>query len=194
MFRVRIALTGWTGGPGLSTLYFTNGAGTLAAAQALVDGVHDWWAAHVNSFYASNVDLQIQGDVDEIDEATGNVTNTFSATAPAVINGGGASGMAPPEVMALLHLRTGTFIAGRRVAGRMFIGPIAQGSITSAGELDSGGVANLTAQLGYCVASVPAGNVWEVWHRPVGGAGGSAHAITATSGTSKLAVLTSRRD
>ena len=194
MLRVRTAITGWGGGPGLTTMYFSCGTEDAAAALRCAGYVHSLLDSHVSGGMPTSVDLQVSGDVDLLTAATGAITDTFSVTPPAVINGSGGTDFAPPAAAALARLSTGNFVAGRRVKGRIFVSPICADKVASDGTLDSGFQGALAGLLADFVGVKTSGDDWVVWHRPKGGSGGLACPITATSGASKIAVLTSRRD
>ena len=194
MLRVRATLSGWAGGPGLNTWYFETPLQDAAAALRCVDYVHAQWAGGLQGVLPDSVNLQVQGEVDVITAATGAITDTLSVTTPAVCNGTGGSAYAPPECACLLKLNTSTYVAGRRIQGRMFLSPLAAAVIGTDGQMDhtiAGGVDNAYADM---TGRMDAGDTWVVWHRPKSGAGGSAALITATSVPYKVAVLTSRRD
>jgi len=194
MLRVRVAITGWEGGPGLSTFYFTVPTQDAAAASRVAAHVR----AKLNGSWAPQspnaITLTTSGDVDVLNAATGVIENTLSVAAPAPIAGTGGTSWAPFSVAMLLQLRTSTFINGRRVRGRSFLSPVRASAIAAHGSLDE------TQRNAMQVAgedfrtSVTAGDTWVVWHRPVNGAGGSAAQITSVTVPGKPAILRSRRD
>ena len=194
MLRVRAVLNGWEGGPGLMTFYFLTPLQNAAAAARVVGNVHDFLFSPVSSFLPSSVTAQVLGEVDVLDASNGHITDTLSAPIPPPVVGAGSASKAPPSVAALLRLQTATFIAGRRVRGRIFISPLAGTVVTSDGVLSNTQQAFGDAARASMVAVLDPGDTWVVWHRPKLGVGGSAAAITATSMPFKLAVLTSRRD
>jgi hypothetical protein len=194
MLRVRTALTGFTGAPGLMTSYFETPLQDAAAALRCVGYVHSVIDSICSYFVPNSLYFQTSGDVDVLTAATGVITDTLGVAAPAVTPGVGGASKAPPSAAALLKLSTATFIGGRRVRGRVFVSPLAAAGITADGVLGAAGVTALAGIHTNMAGALASGDTWVVWHRPKFGAGGEAAPITATYCDSKLAVLTSRRD
>lgn len=194
MLRVRVAINGFTGGPGLSTFYFLTPLENAAAATRVLGYVHEGIIFGYPGFLPNSVSLQVSGDVDVLSAVSGDITNTLSLASPAVVQGTGGEAIAPPAVAALLQLRTTTFLAGRRIRGRSFISPLAGAAVTSDGLLSNAAVAGFKLGGTSLLAGLEAGDSWVVWHRPKLNIGGSAAPITAVSVPFKLAVLRSRRD
>jgi hypothetical protein len=165
-----------------------------AAATLVVGRVHAALTAG-KAIWPNSITLQVSGDVDVLDPATGDITNTLSVANPAGIVGGGPdSGMLPPATALLLNLRTAEFIAGRRVRGRAFLSPVytagnvglgvpSAGMVTAANAIGSG------LLLGDQAAAHPG-----VWHRPKAKVGGVFAPVTTTAAAITFAVLKSRRD
>ena len=124
MYRVRVTGTGWTGGPSLNTFYFTSGSYDAAGALSVVGHVRSVWAATIANLFPSGDTYQVLGDVDVVDPANGNVTDTFSVAPPAVVPGSAVNTLAPIVAAALLQETTGLFLSGRRLRGRAFFSPI----------------------------------------------------------------------
>lgn len=194
MLRVRTAINGWSGGPGLTTSYFVTPLQDAAAALRCVGYVRSALLASRAFITPTGVSFSPSGDVDVIDSATGNITDTLSVAGGAVIVGTDGASQAPPAIAGLLVLKTATFIAGRRVKGRVFVSPLSAASVASDGLLTNAAQSNLAGRFAAMAAALDAGDSWVVWHRPKLGVGGQACIITATSSPFKLAVLTSRRD
>lgn len=194
MFRVRVATTGWQGGPGLQTYYYSHPDQTAANALIVVDHVRAKIAANSRA-WAKGVAVQVSGDVDVITAATGEITDTLSVLQPAsVTNTEATDTLAPTAVAMLLRLTTATFVGGRRVRGRSFISPISQASNSITGD-PSAFFIGVIGALGAGLATAPSnGALMVVWHRPLAGAGGLACQVTGTSCSPKFAVLRSRRD
>lgn len=194
MLRVRAALTGWEGGPGLLTAYFLTPLQNDAAASRCVTYVRTVLIAARTTLYPTAVIAQTSGDVDVLDSATGQIIDTLSVNGEEPQGGGGGASKAPTAVAGLCQLKTDTFIAGRRVRGRQFVSPLAASVVTSDGVLSNGAQAILAGTHTAMVAALASGDTWVVWHRPKLGVGGLATPVVATSAPFKLAVLTSRRD
>lgn len=194
MLRVRTAITGWEGGPGLMTSYFETPLQDAAAAIRALQYVHGYLLFNSKFLFPNGVSLQVSSDVDVITAATGDITNTWSSAVLTPVVGLGGESKAPPSVAALLRLRTATFIAGRRVVGRSFFSPLAASVVTSDGILGDVSVTGLVAAGNSVLGALSAGDFWVVWHRPKLGVGGSIAPVVAVTVPTKLAVLTSRRD
>lgn len=194
MLRVRTTLSGWEGGPGLATFYFLTPLQNVDAAARCVSYVHSLFTGALAGMYPTSVLASVQGDVDVLEPGTGAITDTLTAPAPATAAGQGGAGKAPPAVAGLLRLSTSTFIAGRRVRGRVFVSPLAAAVVTSDGLMSNGAADGKATLLAAMDALMDPGDIWVVWHRPKLKLGGQACPITATSMPYKLAVLTSRRD
>jgi hypothetical protein len=176
------------------TDYFETPLQDDAAALRAVAYVHGYLAYQIKTCVPNAVSLQVSGDVDVLDAATGDITDTRSVATPSVDTGAGGTTEAPPAVAALMQLRTGTFIAGRRVRGRTFVSPLSGSAVTSDGVLANTEHDALVAGAVACLAGLDAGDLWVVWHRPKEGAGGSVAPITSVTVPYMLAVLRSRRD
>jgi len=194
ILRVRTVLTGWTGAPGLSTIYWRpgTGGGTTADATDCVARVRAAWAA-ISPSLPNAVSAAVQSQVDAIEDSDGQLTGSFSATPVAVTTGSGGINMAPTAAMFLVRLRTALIVGPRLLRGRLFVGPIAQGSVTGAGGITGAAQTQVngaftTMLTGGTTASFPV-----VWHRP-GVTVGTSGAIVAVSTWSELGSLRSRRD
>jgi hypothetical protein len=194
MYRVRIVGTGWSGGPSLNTLYFTSGSYTAAGALDVVTHVRAAWESQLSHLVAGFVTQNISGDVDVIDPATGDITNTLTVAPPAGLPGSGSAGGAPIVAAAVLRITTGLFLSGRRLRGRAFISPLAANAIEADGTMTSTALAQGNGFYGVLTAALTAGDAWVVWHRPVGGAGGVAGEVATATLNDKIGELRSRRD
>jgi hypothetical protein len=194
MMRVRTVFSGWDGGPGLSTFYFTNTSENSTAAGIVVGRVHQFWADLVPVF-AVGTAIDVDRNVDVLNPASGEVTNTLSVGAQSQVVGTGSSNaQAPASVAILMQLGTAEWVAGRRIRGRVFISPITSNAVSTTGKLASAMLGVLTPAASGLLASLPTENALCVWHRPKNGAGGSAVPVTTVNYPDKLAVLRSRRD
>jgi hypothetical protein len=133
------------------------------------------------------------GYVDTIDPATGSITGSDSVD-PFTVTGTSSDVYLPPATAIVLSWKTAAVIGGRRVAGRTFLSPLWQGDVEANG---SPGSTQMTLANAVAAAWIDNGltdTFAVVWHRPVGGTGGTAEDITAKSVRDKFAVLRSRRD
>jgi hypothetical protein len=194
MLRVRVVGTGWTGAPGLNTFYFgitaTPDAGDL---QDVYDRVRGFFTG-VAAIFENDTTWTVDTAVDELDPATGVLIGSATVGTPgAAVVGTGTDGLAPTSSMCTLALGTNTFIAGRRLRGRAFLGPLNKGAIVN-GSFSSSAIAIVDGVAPDLSDTSNGAAVNVVWHRPVGGTGGSVGDVTAWQSRSALGVLRSRRD
>lgn len=196
MLRYTFRMTGLAGAPYFSTLY-TNGNAPADAAAA-VPHMHTFWDA-LKGFMTAGLTIALEPEVDSLLPETGQVVNTFSGGVFAnVVTGGNAP--LPKATQGLLRLRTGGFVAGRRVNGRLFLPALANDAqftgVPSPAFL--AGFAGAAEDLRDSLAATA--SEWVVWSRPKeaddsGPArAGSAHLIESVSVWTQFAVLRSRRD
>lgn len=194
MLRVRVVSTGWSGSPGLSTWYFSPTAETVADANSVTASVRAFYV-YAAEYLPAGVGWQVASEVDVVNPATGAVTDTLVATdALASVPGTKSASIVPPSVVAVLSLLTDTFIAGRRIRGRSFLGPLSQvETLTAAGGLGDAAKARYVTGVENLIATGGDPTI-VVWHRPKGGSGGEACPVVGCSVATKLGVLRSRRD
>ncbi len=195
MYRVRAVWSGGPGGPALSTYYFKITTPGSAADAATVAGRVRGAFDVLKTLWPSSMTIQVSSTVDQILDEDGSLTGSYGIATPAVVTGTGVGGFGPPQVQPALLLLTNTFIAGRRVQGRSFLGPIIASQTNvptpSAGvntAIDAFGVALITASPP--AATAPA----VVWARPKPGRNGQACDITSSTHSLKFFTLRSRRD
>lgn len=194
MMRVRATGSGWDGAPGLMTWYFTGSTSDLPGASACVDSVRSALQA-LTGFWNTSTSWQVHNEVDELNPATGQVTATWVFTGGnAAIAGADTGGKGATATAALVRLTTDTFIAGRRVRGRTFISPLAASAVAGTGLIAAGNLAAVTAYGAALLTYSTVRGYFAVWHRPKLGVGGSAAQVVGVAGSSKPAVLRSRRD
>lgn len=188
-------MTGFTGGPGLMTQYFSPAVAGFneAIAQLAVDRVRDALLAGAE-LWPSSFSFQVEGTVDELDEATGQLVDSLTVTSRTVAGTGTGSNMGPAPAGAVVVWKTGEIKAGKRVQGRTFLVPLLSTAYQQDGTLN----ANILTSAGeFAAAMNDAGAtdlVHVVWSRPRPGLAGSKHGITGYSVADKVAVLRSRRD
>lgn len=208
--RVRAASNGWPGQPGLNTFYFTGqAAGELedvnsGDAQLCVDRVRAAFFAG-KLLWPSIWSVVVSPDVDVLDDATGELVDSFSVTPPASVAGTNGAAFGPAAAMMLLQLRTSTFSDGSRLQGRAFLGP----SVPAADANGSPNAGIITPAVAFGVALLDEGvgddnPALVVWRRPraanpdatppVDARAGSVGRVTSTGVPDRYAVLRSRRD
>lgn len=189
LHRMRVALTGFSGGPGVNTFYATDGP-TMAP---LLRGFFD----DLKVFYPQEFNETVENSGDIFESTTGVHTGIWSTTTQAIVTGTSTNMHAAPAG-ALARWRTGTFLSGRQLVGRSFLVPLTVVAYNSSGEMDE----SIRLQIeGFCadLVTAAAGDLM-VWQRPIaagqpgGPRGGGFAAVTSASVSTKVAILRSRRD
>lgn len=175
----------WSGistGPGYTVMYARPGGSFMTDVRTFFE--------NLKSYIPNGVTLSFPGSGDTIDETTGLLTGTWTGAAISNVVGTGVAANAAGVGANVTWLTNGV-VAGRRVRGRTFIVPLSLDAYENDGTLLTT-FRNLL--LGEAGALVTAGaGDFVVWHRPVGGAGGSAHDVVDRRVTDVVSVLGSRR-
>lgn len=193
MIRVRAVGSGWTGGPGLTTFYFSEGVLPIDNAMAVnLTGRVRAYFDLVRPYTASVISWQVDPVIAAVDPATGNLTQEVTANpAPAPVVGSGGAPIGPAFVALVGRLRTNAFQDGRRIQGRTFYCPLAApftDSTTPETGAQAAQVAGLTALL-----TTGGGAPLVVWQRPKPGRPGAVFPVTTVSSAPEFGVLRSRR-
>lgn len=183
--RVRVALTGFPGGPGVATFYALDG-------QALQTPVHDLFGRLLAKF-PSTVTFTVEVGGDIIDPLNGDLMGAWVGAPTSVITGTGTGVYSAPAGVAVNWLTT-SVLHGRRLRGRTFMVPLIGNAFATDGSIDATTLASILGSAQQFV--VDAATNLVVWHRPntaLGRTGGYG-AVTAATVNDKAAVLRSRRD
>lgn len=182
MGRIRTVFTGVAGTPWYSNIYVL---GTEDDAAAQVDAVGEFWAT-VSALMTGVVDWTVEGDVAQIDSATGDLVGVTSET-PVSGSGTNAGDPLPYANQALVNWSTSVFAGGRNIKGKTFIPALCEDS-NSVGTLLSASDGVITDAANALVAAL---NGSMVIYSPTNAL---AAEVTGASVPSKFAVLRSRRD
>lgn len=196
IYRSRVVLTGWEGAPGLNTIYWTKGT-LVSVGPTEVQNWHDdigqAWAA-VKGYCCDSWTLTVQAQADIIDVESGNITGVVTADGTeftASQTTGSVSAMSR-ATQACVALGTDVWANGRRLAGRVFFGPLNTEAFTEAGVLNGTAVAAMNSAFG--TINTGTGPRWAVYHRPTAlGGDGYYGDVTAINTRTRPAVLRSRR-
>lgn len=194
MLRCRASLTyPLSGSPGVITIYartavVEDSARATLLSTRLQNAMTAAYALFPLSFAAVS-----DGYVDQLDPATGALTGSFSTT-QWTVQGGNGSGYLPPATAVAVTWVTADYVAGRRVRGRTYLGPLSSAINNGDGHLIGADYAVVQDFIDAWLDNGAEDVYPVVWHRPVGGSGGSIHDITAGTAKDKFAVLRSRRD
>lgn len=181
--RVRSAWTGFSGAPGVTTMYFLD---TVTA----VASVHDFWNS-VATYLPNDVHILVENAGDVIDDETGDLVGAWSADAvtPAV---GVDDNPYPAPSGACITWLTETILDGRRLRGRTFIVPLAGSKYQNDGTLAEGTITALNTIAADLIAAQSASFV--IYHRKSGTHAGGNGLVTSAVVHDMAAVLRSRRD
>lgn len=191
ILRVTAEWTGFLGAPGYSSFHFMGGGGLISDAQQVATRVRDAFD-EVNTSIPVDVQIAIHPEVEEIDEATGEVTG-FQVIDPGdPLSGVGGGGYSAPSG-AVVNWRTNDLRFGRRIRGRTFLVPLNSGSYDSDGTLSEDALQEVRA-FADVLTTPDFDSELVVWSRPIDGSGGVAGTVVGYSVPDKAAVLRSRRD
>jgi len=181
IYRVRTVFSGVQGAPWLSTLYFAELGGT--AQQAATAAGAFWNAA--DALMQLSVSWTTEAAVFTLDETSGQPVSVANTTP---VTGTGALGdhILPITTQGLVRLRTGVFLNGREVRGRIFVPGYTE--INSNGGPSATVLSTLNAAGAALIAD--ANSIFAVWSRT----NGVAQSVSAVETWNQWAVLRSRRD
>lgn len=167
MLRVRTILTGWPGAPGLNTFYFDpDVVGPATVAEEAHVRVREFWE-DIASLFPNEFTATVDQVVDEVDSTTGDLIGSHAVTTSNVVAGTNTTGdFLPAQTQAVLSMRTGDTINGRRVRGRSYIGPMFVGANGSTGQMMPAALAQLAGAGIALLVPPPSGGFLVVWHRP----------------------------
>lgn len=186
MLRVRTVATGVAGTPYYTNLHFAGE--DQAAAQDAYDRVRAFWSAIALQLRTGLV-IDVDNAVTQIDLSTGEPTGVLTVTDAGNVAGGGAAEALPPATQALVTFRTGQYVGGRAIQGRMFIPALTENVNDASGSL-RGETASLITSAAQGLLDGDPGVGLSIYSRK------NFISAAATSATcqTKWAVLRSRRD
>ena len=184
MIRVKVTWSGMAGGPWLSHFYFsdtfnqTNVDAARGGINALLNTYRSLMASGctIGATTAENVSLG------------GALSGSLGLTTPIALTSNGSGNWLPRECQALVSVRTGTFIAGRELRGRIYLPQ------PTVGQADAGGNPSSTFQTTMNTAlttyRTTSGYTPGIWSRT----GGAISTWSAATIALYFAVQRSRRD
>lgn len=193
--RVKIEYTGWSGGPGLSQLHFSQG--TTTWTDEVVTGILDEVASGLQSvaaLWAPEVVVTVSPEVPIFDSATGDIVDVIvSSEPPSPFQSTAATGAASRATQIVVGLKTGEWKNGRQVQGRFFLGPVTGATITNAGQIASASIDGIINGLEATISGV--GPRLTVWSRPKLPLldNGTWHDVTLIAPSPTPGILSSRR-
>lgn len=183
--KIPVAWGSWPGAPGVSTFYTFGGNldNDVAAIRAFFNSVA--------GLMPTGLTLSVPGVGDTIDDATGLINGAWNATAaPAIVTG--SSGLSyAGNAGSIVHWFTAGVANGHRVRGQTFLVPLTNVAFDTAGSIATAALTTIR-NAGTALISSGAGDL-RIWHRPVGGAGGSSFVVLTSSVPDLAITLRSRR-
>lgn len=185
MQRLRVE---WSGsgvvGPGLTTFYADEGAGSMDPSEVVT------FFDSIKALFPSTVTWTIPGEGDMLNEGTGELAGTWSASGGGTVAGTSSASYAA-GVGARVRWNTAGIVGGRRVRGSTFLVPLTVNHYDGQGTLESTAVSTLATAAGALVTGLAGALV--VWSRPAPGRAGTMHAVTGSSLPDRVSWLRSRR-
>lgn len=163
IFRLKTILTGFAGGPGVTTMYFRD-------VNTAVSSVNQFWlSAGLLIPVAVNIKVDNLGDV--IEDSTGDLVDNWLADPVAGFAGGTAGAYAAPAGGAITW-ETGTIRNSHRLRGRTFVVPLVATAYEANGSLTADAITSLTSAAAGLLATQ--NTSFCIWHRPFAGAAATA--------------------
>lgn len=182
--RLRVDLSGaGVVGASVLTLYGTTSGSGLPAATLS-------WLNALKANFPNDVTFTVPPGGDLIDDATGNLTGSWSDGGGGSVTGTDAGAFQMGSGFRVKWV-TGGVVAGRRVRGTTFFVPAASLAFDTSGRLGSATIAAINTANSAFLSAVSPNLV--IWSRPVPGRAGSSHAVTAATVPSTPTQLRSRR-
>lgn len=201
ILRVKLRWSGFIGGPGYTIFHFRDFGGTgewnPGPTEALgAVGRVDTFAGKLIGKTARGVTLNVMGDVEEIEDTTGQLIDVHSVATPAARVSPSIAGQRyVGGTGAVINWRTSLVRNGRRIRGRSFLVPLDGNVFEDNGTLSAQTIADLQTAGNELIAEAGAPDL-GVYARPTapGAADGLWAHITSCNIPDLGAQLRSRRD
>lgn len=189
--RVTATWTGFTGGPGYTSFYFSpfTGGGSAGAARQRVLS----FFSSMSQIIATGARIDISPTIEVIDEETGTLQSYIDDDTEVGYTQGASTGSYVGSAGGVVSWSTNTVVSGRRVRGRTFIVPMRTTAFQDDGTLTTQALTSMRDGADALMAS-DFDQQLVIWSRPRGGSGGVAAPVTGYRVPDMAAVLRSRRD
>lgn len=191
--RALVALTGWSGAPGVNVVHFA-GAGETIDAEEWLDFQGRLHAAYTafGQRLAGGVHVQIPQECEVLNVATGVLENVLVTEdpQPEIISVSG--GPVNSATQCVVRLHTGAIINGRRLQGRIFGGPLASGAVAGNAVIPAVRADFVTGVSGLIFGELGSTGI-VVYHRPKAGNPGAIGLVSSVTTWEIPGVLRSRR-
>lgn len=188
IFQHQFVSTGWSGGPGYTSLY-CKGAGALTG-DAQADAIRAFFNA-IKGELPTEVTVSSIGSYRSMSETSGALVGIFPyTTTPAAVSGSGNATFASPSGVCVTWL-TGAFGTHKAIVGRTYLVPAGANVYQNDGTLVDADKAAIQTAAAALVTTM-SGDLL-VWKRPIAGAGGTVTPVSAARVSDRVAILRSRR-
>lgn len=179
---------------GLSAQYWLPGTpgGSVADATDVLGRVRGAWLSFASRI-STGLTVRYLPEVLAINDATGALVGQFAAVPGAATVGTDAGELLPAQTQGLIQWNTAGVVGGRRVRGHTYLPFPCEGSNDSLGRPVSAYTTSISGFGTNMLGSGATASTNVIWHRPVGGAGGSSYPTTSSIARSTWSVLRSRR-
>lgn len=154
--RVRISWTGFLGGPGVSTFYFSETAVPNSGLRTFFNGV--------STYLPNVVTINFPQAGDKIESTTGEIVGGWTAGPTTPVTGQVAAGPYSGASGACVDWLTNSIVGGRRPMGRTFLVPLAANAYQSDGTILEAARTALTSDAVNLVAAFTPNML--VWSKP----------------------------
>lgn len=184
--RVRVAITGATGLPGVATFHFNSSTTDMGALRTF------WDAVKAN--FPNTVTISIPNVGDQISDDSGQITGAWAGPQQTNVVGTGGVGGYLSTAGTMIRWTTPQVVNGRRPIGKTFLVPAITSQFSPSGTITSASVTAFTTAAQALVVAY-AGEM-KIYHRPTGTPPHGGVACTIINGVciNKQVVLRSRRD
>ena len=119
-YRVNTVMTGASGAPYFSRLHFESQPGdTTPFATDTALAVESFWVA-LKGNLAAGMSITVDPEVQLVNDLTQDVEQVFIASTTTITTDGPGEPL-PSMAQGLVQIRTGVFVGGREIRGRMFV-------------------------------------------------------------------------
>jgi len=196
--RSIVRSTGYVGAPGYNIIHWSAGLGPGPTDSGGVEEWHDTLETSFTAIAGALLDTGtwvIEASVAYFDDSDGVLLgSTTDPTGDRSIGGSGANLYVSRATQAVMNLRTDDYVNGRRLQGRMYLGPLSGSALNDAGQVTSGWVSDIDDAFAGTISGL--GGRLAVWHRPTTptGTDGAYGDVTSLNCRSLPGTLRSRKE
>jgi hypothetical protein len=195
--RSVVRTSGYEGSPGINVIHWSAGTGPGPSDPGGVDEFHAtlFTALHsLEGIMPSSVTWAIEPDVPYFDDSDGVLLGvTTDPEAPRTFIGDSENWFLARDTCLCVRTRTEGFVSGRRLQGRIFIGPISADAFDTEGQIAAAIVGAVPGYFSGLISGL--GGRLAVWHRPPVGnpTGGSYQDVTSITCNSVPGTIRGRK-